>query len=28
MIFISAQFIKFVENVLQKFPNYNGKVKK
>ena len=28
MIFISAQFIKFVENVLQKFPNYNEKVKK
>ena len=28
MIFISAQFIKFLENVLQKFPNYNEKVKK
>jgi len=27
MIFISAQFIKFIENVLQKLPNYNEKIK-
>ena len=27
MIFISAQFMKFVENVLQKIPKYNEKVK-